>query len=331
MKHHFLQSIILGVWLAATISSCTATRPVTLAPTPALPQPTATFQPSPTPCPKVETLPQISWLETCPEYDAQGHLIGARYRNAAGIQIAAFDVVEKFHNNQVTWQWAQMTRAEKDFALRWIFDPQQMRYVNFQDQENWVIQSITRWIPRINAYGVPSDPQVAIHWQADGPPMSETTLYEALSRIKSLALVPERRMCNYGHSHLGLIEYGGETILFTSPGWQKVSAESREIFTTLWTIKEALVIYYPQTQGWSNSCPSDTAHLQVEYYSTIWLLAMEQMLAQFVTVDKFYWVDQEIPFQIKNIMTQKFPECRSPASTQVTPQPSPTPCSSTPK
>jgi hypothetical protein len=76
----------------------------------------------------VETLPQISWLETCPEYDAQGHLIGARYRNAAGIQIAAFDVVEKFHNNQVTWQWAQMTRAEKDFALRWIFDPQQMHY-----------------------------------------------------------------------------------------------------------------------------------------------------------------------------------------------------------
>ena len=72
--------------------------------------------------------------------------------------------------------------------------------------------------------------------------MNQTSLYEGLSRVKSLALIRERRTCNYAYSHLGLIEYGGETILFAAPGWQTVSQETREIFTTVWTLKEVMVI-----------------------------------------------------------------------------------------
>jgi hypothetical protein len=159
---------------------------------------------------------------------------------------------------------------------------------------------------------VPTDPNVAIHWQSDGPPMNQNTLYEALSRVKILELVRERRLCSYGYSQLGLIEYGGEIVLFTAPEWQKVSAETREIMTTVWTVKEAMVIYYPQSQGWSSSCPGETEHLKVEYYSTIWLLKAEQTLAQYAPTDANYWNDQETRRQIGNINTQSFPPCQSP-------------------
>ncbi len=164
----------------------------------------------------------------------------------------------------------------------------------------------------MNDLNLPVDSAVALYWQTDGPPMNQNSLYEALSRIKTLALIPERRMCSYGHSDLGLIEYGGEIVLFTSPSWQKVSQETREILTVVWTIKEAMVIYYPQSLGWANSCPSESARLKNEAYSTIWLVKAEQTLSKFVPSDQSYWEGQEIPFQIKNIVTQTFPPCLLP-------------------
>jgi hypothetical protein len=176
-----------------------------------------------------------------------------------------------------------------------------------------VIHAVAKWVPQITEFSLPADPEIAQHWQSDGLSMNEATLYEALSRIKVLSLVRERRTCNYGYSDLGLIEYGGETVLFTAAGWSKVSEETREIFTAVWTIKEAMVIYYPQSNGWYNSCPSEQEHLKNELYSTIWLLRMEQVLATFVPVDKRYWQDVEIPFQKRNILDQKFPPCASPA------------------
>ncbi|MEW5719642.1 MAG: hypothetical protein AB1817_13510, partial [Chloroflexota bacterium] len=148
--------------------------------------------------------------------------------------------------------------------------------------------------------------------------------------VKSLALVQERRTCNYAYSHLGLIEYGGETILFAAPGWQTVSQETREIFTTVWTLKEAMVIYYAQFRGLPNACPSEVEHLKIEYYSTIWLIHLEQILSRFVPADKKYWVETEILFQMRNVKTQTFPQCLPPTVFSATPMPSPTPCSTVP-
>jgi hypothetical protein len=257
-------------------------------------------------------------------------LIASRYRNAAGVEIATFDPQDKAHNNQLIWHWERMTPEEKDQALQWILDPKQMQYVDFANRETWVQDTLTKWIPQIDDFSLPRNSEIAIHWQTDGPPMSQATLYEGLSRVKSLVLVRERRTCNYGHSQLGRIEYGGETILFTAPGWQTVSQETREIFTTVWTIKEALVIYYAQFLGLASSCPSELEHLKVEYYSTIWLIQMEQVFSRFVPTDKKYWAETEIPFQIRNIKTQAFPQCLPPILYAATPIPSVTPCSTSP-
>ncbi len=325
VKKHLLQNIILGIWLAAGISACAASTPITPAPTMMLPKPTATLQPSPTPCPQVATLPQIGWLETCPEFDAQGKLLGARYRNLTGTHIASFDAADKFHNNQVTWHWERMTAREKDSALRWLFDPHQMRYINFENREFWLVESLAKWIPRLTDFTLPADATIAAHWQSDGPPMNQPSLYEALSRIKTMALIPERRTCNYGYSHLGLVEFGGETILFTAPGWQKVSQASREIFTTVWTIKEAMVIYYPQTLGWSSACPNESDHIKNENYSTLWLIQAMTALTHLVPQDGWYWEESAIALQLRVIKTQTFPACAAPLLLP-TPQPNREPC-----
>jgi hypothetical protein len=253
------------------------------------------------------------------EWDVQGQLVREQYQNSDGMVIAKFDPRDTWHNHGVTWYWEDMTLAEKDLALRWIFDPVHMPYAGFEDRESWVINALTRWIPKISELSVPTDMRIATQWQIDGPPMNQVTLYEALSRIKSLTLVRERRMCSYGYSDLGLIEYGGEIVLFTASGWNQVSAETREIVTAVWTIKEAMVIYYPQSLGWANSCPSESAHLKNEYYSTIWLLESEQALSRFVPADASYWIDQEIPFQIRNIQTATFPRCLPPSGVPIPP------------
>jgi hypothetical protein len=239
-------------------------------------------------------------------------LLAVHFRNSSGQEIALFDPMDTKHNHRLSWRWENMSALEKDQTLRWLFDPHQMQYRQFGDQEKRLIDTLGKWIPRLNDFAVPTDPSVAIHWQNDGPPMNQDTLYEALSRVKTLALVRERRLCSYGHSQLGLIEYGGEIVLFTAPEWQKVSVETREILTTVWTIKEAMVIYYPQSQGWASSCPGEIEHLKVEYYSTIWLLKAEQALARFVPTDASYWNDQETRRQIRNISTQSFPPCQPP-------------------
>ena len=254
-------------------------------------------------------IPRVSGLAARPSYDAYENLVVVNYTNPDGTIIATFDPQDQLHNNRVAWHWERMTSSERDQALKWIFDPSQMQYSRFENRESWVIQAVTQWMPRMTDFALPADSVITSHWQTDGPPMSQTTLYEALSRIKSLALIPERRACNYGHSQFGLIEYGGETILFTAPGWKTVSAETREIFTTVWTIKEAMVIYYPQSLGWTNSCPSETDHLKNEYYSTIWLVKAQQVLAEFVPGDKNYWEQKEIPFQLRTLATQAFPDC----------------------
>jgi hypothetical protein len=247
------------------------------------------------------------------EFDTDGKLVAADYRNSDGAIISVFDPQDKVHNSQVAWNWEQMTRLEKDQALQWIFMPPQMSYRRFENREEWAINAVTKWIPRLDDFSLLAAWEIAQHWPSDGPPLSQLTLYEALSRIKSLTLVRERPMCSYGYSHLGLIEYGGEIVLFAAPAWQKVSLETREILTVVWTIKESMVIYYPQAQGWANSCPSEVGHLKNESYSTIWLLQAERVLSKFVPADKGYWENQEIPFQIRNIRTQTFPRCLQPA------------------
>jgi hypothetical protein len=273
-------------------------------------------------------IPEIPGLEACPEFSVQENLEAVHYHNPAGVVVARYDPTDLVHNQHISWNWEKMSALEKSQVVAWLFDPQQMRYGRFQGREGWVINALTKWIPRLNDWALPSDPVIAIHWQTDGPPMNQNTLYEALSRVKSLALVPERPLCSYGYSHLGLIEYGGEIILFTAPGWQKVSIETREILTTVWTIKEAMVIYYPQSLGWANSCPAEPEHLKTEYYSTIWLVAAEQAFSKFVPADRSYWEGQEIPFQSKHIVTQTFPPCSPPI---LLPAPTPDPgCSQLP-
>ncbi len=247
------------------------------------------------------------------ELDTQSQLVRVHYQNSGSIVVATFDPRDTLHNHGVTWHWEDMTLAEKDLALRWIFDPHHITYADFDNRESWIINALTRWIPKISELSVPTDPRIAAQWQIDGPPMNLVTLYEALSRIKAITLVRERRMCSYGYSDLGLIEYGGEIVHFTASGWEQVSAETREIVTTVWTIKEAMVIYYPQSLGWVNSCPSESTHLKNEYYSTIWLLEAERALSKYVPADASYWIDQEIPFQIRNIHTATFPRCLPPA------------------
>jgi len=313
------------MWLWAGVSACVATTPVTPSPTLTLPEPTATLQPPPTPCPKVETVPQIAWLESCAEFDPQGRLMGARYRNAAGTSIAAFDVADKFHNNQVTWHWERITAQEKDGALRWLFDPQQMHYLNFENRHTWVIESLAKWIPHLTDFILPDDVVFTSHWESDGPPLNQHSLYEALSRIRTIALIRERKTCNYGYSHLGLIEFGGETVLFTALGWQKVSQESREIFTTVWTIKEAMVIYYAQSLGWLSACPNEPDHFKNENYSTLWLIQAMNVLARAVPQDRWYWEESAIPLQLRAIKTQTFPVCSAPMLFP-TPQPDSEPC-----
>jgi hypothetical protein len=281
--------------------------------------------------PSTESIPVILGMTACIQRDAQGNLIAVHYQDSDGIPVATFDPSDRFHNHRVTWDWQKMTQAEKDQALWWIFDLKHMQYSRFENREEWVINTMSKWIPRITDFALPTNPDIAIHWQRDGPLMSQNTLYEALSRIKSLTLVRERRTCNYGHSHLGLIEYGGETILFTAPGWQKFSMETREIFTVVWTIKEAMVIYYPQSLGWTSSCPSESTHLKVEYYSMIWLIKAQQVLSKLVPSDRAYWEEQEILFQIRNLTTQTFPLCLSPALLPVAGATStPEPCSPLP-
>lgn len=142
-------------------------------------------------------------------------------------------------------------------------------------------------------------------------------------------MIRERQTCNYGYSHLGLIEFGGETVLFTAPGWQKVSQESREIFTTVWTIKEAMVIYYPQSLGWSSACPNETDHLKNENHSTLWLIQAMTTLARAVPQDRWYWDESAIPLQMRAIKTQTFPACAAPLLL-ATPVPDREPCPSLP-
>jgi hypothetical protein len=229
------------------------------------------------------------------EFDAQDNLIRVYYQNSDNAAVATFDPEDTSHNHGLTWHWENLTVTEKDLVLHWIFDPQHMPYTNLENRESWVVNAIVRWIPKITELSAPTDPRIWAQRQTDGPPMNQMTRYEALSRFKSLALVRERRMCSYGYSHLGLIEYGGEIVLFAAPGWQQVSAKTREILTAVWTIKEAMVIYYPQSLGWADSCPSESEHLENEYYSTIWLLKAEQTLSRSVPADASYWIGQEIP------------------------------------
>jgi hypothetical protein len=308
---------LLFAW---TICACVPTPTPTPARIPARaviassPQP----EPSPTVTGSPTSIPEIPGLASQFEFDVQQNLLAVHYHNSSGTDIARLDPNDSVHNQRIRWHWEKMSASEKNQAVRWLFDPLQMRYGQFENQEDWLILALTKWIPRLNDFALPTDPAVAIHWQSDGPPLSQDTLYEALSRVKSLALVRERRLCSYGHSALGLIEYGGEIVLFTAPAWQKVSLETRQILTTVWTIKEAMVIYYPQSQGWASSCPAETEHLKNEYYSTIWLLKAEQVLSQYVPADRGYWEDQEIPLQIRNIVTQSFPKCLPPV-------PAPTP------
>ncbi len=323
----FIASTFVLAGLIGCAPTQTPTQTAWLTPTPSPARVTVT----PTPCPPSPDAPHIDWLESCVNPGAPADSSGRIYRNAGGVEIAVYDPLDNHHNSRVRWVWERMTQSEKDRALRWLLEPAQMQYMNFENRESWVIDALTKWIPRIADFALPSDPAIALHWQSDGPSMSQRTLYEALSRIKTMALIRERGVCNYGYSHLGLVEYGGETILFASSGWQTVSVETREIFTTVWTIKEAMVIYYPQFLGWTSSCPSEYEHLKNEYYSSIWLLRMEQVLAQFVPADRKYWEETEIPFQIRNIRAQNFPACLPPASLFKTmPVPSPTPCSTKP-
>ncbi|MBI5651408.1 MAG: hypothetical protein HZC40_13345 [Chloroflexi bacterium] len=243
------------------------------------------------------------------------------YFNAEGARIATFNRDDRWHTGGVTWQWESMNPVERERALAWIFDPQQIRYLRFDGQEARVIHAITKWIPRITNFDLPTDSIIAARWQSDGPPMNQVTLYEALSRIKFITLMRERQTCSYGYSHLGLIEFGGELILFNKPGWQRVSDETREIITTAWSIKEVMVIYYPQSLGWSSACPSEEGQVKNEFYSTIWLIKAQQTLSQWVPADASYWQDHEIPFQIANIHQQRFPKCM-PATLSYLPTPS---------
>jgi len=264
---------------------------------------------SPTARPSPAPIPIVPGLAVRPEYDTQGNLVVASYEKPNGAVLAIYDPQDGLHNNRVAWHWERMDQSERDQALAWIFDPQQMQYSKFEEREEWLIRSITKWTSRLTDFALPTDPSIAIHWQADGPPMNQISLYEGLSRIRAMALIRERRSCSYGHSELGLIELGGETILFTAPGWQAVSVETQEILTAVWTFKEAMVIYYPQSLGWASSCPSEPDHIKVEYYSTIWLVKAQQTLSQFVPADRGYWERQEIPFQIRNLNLQAFPAC----------------------
>jgi hypothetical protein len=330
MKHTF--SIFYSkqwyvLFLLNLVGICTAcasmpTPVPTLFPTPFAVVITPRPQPSPSPTMPPIQIPEIPGLEARPEFSGLENLEAVQYYNSADVAVAQFDPKDPAHNQHISWNWAAMTALEKTQTVAWLFDPHQMHYCRFQNREGWVINALTKWIPRLNTITVPTDPAIAVHWPADGPPMNHNTLYEALSRVKSLALVPERPTCSYGFSHLGLIEYGGEVILFSAPGWQKVSVETREILTTAWTIKEAMVIYYPQSQGWASSCPAEPEHLKNEYYSTIWLVAAEQALARVSPSDRSYWENQEIPFQSKHILTQTFPPCSPPI---ILPGPTPDP------
>jgi hypothetical protein len=205
-----------------------------------------------------------------------------------------------------------MTREERERALRWIFDAHQMTYVRFENHEGRLLDALVKWIPRLVDISQLSDPAIKAHWQPDGPPLNETTLYEALSRLQSLAVVRARRTCSYAYSDRGLIEYGGEMIMFTDPAWQKLSRSSREILTVVWTIKEAMAIYCPHSLGGSSSCPSETGRLKTEYYSTTWLVQAERALAQYVEQDRAFWEEKGIPFQVRNKVTQTFPPCLPP-------------------
>lgn len=328
---HSSQRLVALVLVVA--GNCLACAPTAL-PTP-MASPTrslAAVTPQPTLLPAATApaiqIPRIPEFDADFEFNGQPNLGIVYYYNSAGTAVARFDPNDRVHNQRIKWDWEKMSALEKSQVVSWLFDSQQMRYCRFQNREKWIIHVLSKWIPRMNDLAMPTDPAVALHWQADGPPMNQNTIYEALSRVKALALVPERPMCSYGHSHLGLIEYGGELVLFTAPGWQKVNVETREILTTVWTIKEAMAIYYPQSQGWASSCPSEPEHLKNEYYSTIWLVAAELTLARFVPTDQSYWEYQEIPFQIKNIVTQKFPPCLPPV---LLPAPTPDPgCSQLP-
>ncbi|OGO38610.1 MAG: hypothetical protein A2Z03_10690 [Chloroflexi bacterium RBG_16_56_8] len=308
-----LRTLVLIPLCALVVSACAAMSACAprLTPTP-LPAPApATPQARivPTPCPSPVPVPQLSGLTRQPELDLQSECVAVQYLNSAGAVIATFDPQDRVHNNGVTWNWERMDQAEKDRALAWVFDLRQMRYSRFEGREDWVIQAVTKWIPRFTDFSLPAEEEITLHWQTDGPPMSQATLYEALSRVKSLTLVRERPTCSYGYSHLGLVEYGAGMVLFESAGWQRVTQDTREIVTAAWTIKEAMVIYYPQWLGWPSSCPCETDHLKNEYYSTIWLVKAEQALSRFVPADESYWQGQEIPFQIRNVTLQRFPEC----------------------
>ncbi|MEW5718328.1 MAG: hypothetical protein AB1817_06875, partial [Chloroflexota bacterium] len=119
---------ILLFALAISAAGCAAepTRPLaptarsatTVSPIPVV-MPTAT----PTPCPPVESAPQVAGLAACAEHNAQGALIASRYRNSGGVEIATFDPQDKAHNSQMIWHWERMSPQEKDQALRWILDP----------------------------------------------------------------------------------------------------------------------------------------------------------------------------------------------------------------
>jgi hypothetical protein len=61
--------------------------------------------------------------------------------------------------------------------------------------------------------------------------------------------------------------------------------------------------YYAQFRGLPNACPSEVEYLKIEYYSTLWLIRMEQALSRFVPTDTKYWTETEIPFQIRNVKT----------------------------
>ncbi|MBI4788851.1 MAG: hypothetical protein HY782_17605 [Chloroflexi bacterium] len=283
---------------------------VTPTPAPARAAATPSVRVVPSPCPSPVPVPHLPGLTRRPDVDSQTDCVAVEYRNAAGVVVATFDPQDRTHSNGVTWKWEVMNQEERDRALTWLFDPMHLRYTRFEGREDWLIHAVTKWIPRIGDFALPPESEITLHWQTDGPPLSRTTLYEALSRIKSVHLVRERPSCSYGYSHLGLIEYGAGMVLFEGTAWQRVSQETREIITTAWTIKEAMVIYYPQWMGWASSCPCESDHLKNEYYSTIWLVKAQQALSRWVPVDRTYWEEQEIPFQIRNIALQRFPECQ---------------------
>ncbi len=124
----------------------------------------------------LEQIPSIPSLIVELDLDTQGDLRAAHYVNSKNIRIATYQADDRIHNSGVAWRWEHMTPAEKESALRWIFDTKQMSYLNFQGREQWVVNAVSKWVTRVADFTLPAEPEIASLWQSDGPPMSETTL-----------------------------------------------------------------------------------------------------------------------------------------------------------